>query len=89
MSVRPLKGVLIAYGPIVAKGKDIYNKQKSSEFPDFWGTRLSMSEVCWRSGEPLEGEQTNISQPVVARVPRRNVKEFWITILSEAKRPQM
>ncbi len=27
------------------------------EFPDFWGTRLSMSEVCWRSGEPIEGER--------------------------------
>jgi len=40
-----------------------------------------MSEVCRRSGEPIWGEQTTISQPVVARVPRRNVKEFWITIL--------
>ena len=50
---------------------------------------MSLSEVCWRSRVPIEGEQTAISQPVVARVPRRNVKEFWITILSEAKRPQI
>jgi len=48
-----------------------------------------MSEVCWRSGEPIESEQITISQPVVARVSRRNVKEFWVTILSEAKRPQI
>jgi hypothetical protein len=30
---------------------------KESGFPDFWGTGLSMSEVCWRSGEPIEVEQ--------------------------------
>jgi len=59
------------------------------KFPDFWGTRLSMSEVCWRSGEPIEGKRATISETVVARVPRRNVKEFWITILSEAKRSQI
>jgi hypothetical protein len=52
-------------------------------------TPLSMSEVCWRSGVPIEGEQATISDPVVARVPRRNVKEFWLTILSEAERPQI
>jgi hypothetical protein len=23
---------------------------KGPEFPEFWGARLSMSEVCWRSG---------------------------------------
>jgi hypothetical protein len=27
-----------------------------SEFPDVWGTRLYMSEVCWRSWGPIEGE---------------------------------
>ena len=45
---------------------------------------MSLSEVCWKSGVPIEGEETPISEPVVARVPRRNVKEFWLTILSEA-----
>jgi hypothetical protein len=33
-----------------------------AEFPDFWGTRFSMSEVCWRSGEPIEGEQEGESR---------------------------
>jgi hypothetical protein len=40
------------------------------EFPDFRGTRLSMSEVSWTSGEPIEGEQAGISKAVAARVPR-------------------
>ena len=35
-----------------------------------------------------ENEQVPISEAVVARVPRRNVKEFWLTILREAERPQ-
>jgi hypothetical protein len=48
-----------------------------------------MREVCWRSGEPIEGEQESISGAVAARVPRRNIKEFWLSILREAERPQI
>jgi hypothetical protein len=50
---------------------------------------LSLREICWRSGVPIESEQAGISQAVAARVPRRNVKEFWLTILSEAERLQI
>ena len=50
---------------------------------------MSLSEVCRKSGAPIEGEQTTISEPVVARIPRRNIKEFWLTILSEAERSQI
>ena len=50
---------------------------------------MFLSEVCPRSGVPIEGEQGSISEAVAARVPRRNVKEFWLTILSEAERPQI
>jgi hypothetical protein len=34
---------------------------------------LFLSEVCWKSGVPIEGEQATISGPVVTRAPRRNV----------------
>ena len=34
-------------------------------------------------------ERDTVSGPVVARVPRRNVKEFWLTILREAERLQI
>jgi hypothetical protein len=50
---------------------------------------LSLSEVCWKRGIPIEGERDSISEAVAARVPRRNVKEFWLTILSEAERLQI
>jgi len=40
----------------------------------------SLSEISWSSVT---------SGRVVARVPRRNVKEFWLTILSEAERSQI
>jgi len=29
-----------------------------------------MSEICWRSGVPIEGEQAPISEHIVDRVPR-------------------
>ena len=50
---------------------------------------MSLSEICWRCGAPIEGERASISEAVAARVPRRNIKEFWLTILSEAERPQI
>ena len=50
---------------------------------------MSLSEICWRCGAPIEGERASISEAVAARVPRRNIKEFWLTILSEAERAQI
>ena len=37
------------------------------ERPDLWGIRLSMSEVCWRSGGPIEGEREGESRPFRGR----------------------
>jgi hypothetical protein len=34
------------------------------------GKPLSLSEICWRSGVPIEGEQAAILELVVDRVPR-------------------
>jgi hypothetical protein len=45
--------------------------------------------ICWRSAVSIEGEQAIPSESNIARVSRRNIKEFWLTILSEAKRPQI
>ncbi len=50
---------------------------------------MFLSEVCWTGGVPTEGERDSISEAVTARVSRRNIKEFWLTILSEAERPQI
>jgi hypothetical protein len=50
---------------------------------------LSLSEICWRSGAPIEGERAGFCEAVAARVPRRNVKEYWLTILSETERLQI
>ena len=30
---------------------------KRRKFKSYWRTPLSMSEICWRSGVPIEGEQ--------------------------------
>jgi len=32
-------------------------------------TPLFMSEICWRSGVPIEGEKVAMLDPVVDRVP--------------------
>jgi hypothetical protein len=61
----------------------------NSKFPELWGTPLSLSGIHWKSGVPTEGKRAGISEAVAARVPRRNIKEFWLTILSEAERPQI
>ena len=48
-----------------------------------------MSVICGRSGVPIEGEQAAISEGLVPGFPGANIKEFWLTILSEAKRLQI
>jgi hypothetical protein len=52
-------------------------------------TPLFMSEICWRSGIPAEGQQAAISEGLLPGFPGANIKEFWLTILSEAKRSQI
>jgi hypothetical protein len=50
---------------------------------------LFLSEVCWKSEVPTEGERASISEAVAARVPPGNIKKYWLTILSEAERLQI
>jgi hypothetical protein len=43
-----------------------------------------VEKICLSGEERLFRKSRVISGAVVARVPRRSIKEFWLTILSEA-----
>jgi hypothetical protein len=55
-------------------------------FQHSWKKPLSLSEVCWRSGVPIEGDQDSISQAVAARVSRRKVKQCGVLRPERGKR---
>jgi len=43
------------------------------EFPELEANGLVYEQICRRNGVSTEGEWATISEPVVARVPRRNI----------------
>ena len=62
-------------------------------------THLSMSEICWRSGEPIGSEQGGMKKEqlrtpnlicdhLLTGFPGTNSKEFLIIILSKAEEEQ-
>jgi hypothetical protein len=55
----------------------------------FWKKTLVPERSLPEKGVRIEGEKKSISGAVAARAPRRNIKEYWLTILREAQRPQI